>query len=355
MDNEQINIPPLSFGPALLRLGQQARARDRTVDLKQFRALKASTKVAEGLGRLCLHFGSGPIAWFAGMSLIAYYFSVEAQLNHTVMHGAFRSLAPDLHPDRYDSLALPFQGRTWGDAHQIHHQNPSLLNSDPDTTHPFFRVHPLTPWRPWHWCNSFLGSITTFECWSFDYDRFLKGSGCRSAHDRKELLKLGRHIAYHYIFFPLLAGANWKYVLSANLIAAVVRNLVFTGLQTASSVGREVSIAHATTLPERNLNSWFQFQIESSKNYLIPKIWWGIFGGLDRHIEHHLYPDLPPTQLERLSPNVKSLCHKFNVTYVEYPSFWSSLKDSLSHLHSLSKRPTGETVYHQSQSNNQIR
>ncbi|MBX9768806.1 MAG: fatty acid desaturase, partial [Bdellovibrionales bacterium] len=277
--------------------------------------------------------------WGLGMGLIAYYFAVEAQLNHTVMHGAFRSVEPDLHPNKYESIALPFQSRTWGDAHQIHHQNPSLLGIDPDTVHPLFRVHPETPWRSWHRLNSFLGSLTTFECWSFDYDHFLKSAGKRPVSDHSEKRKFGLHLVYQYVFFPCLAGPHWKYVLSANMVAAILRNLIFTGLQTASSVGKKVSTSHATHAPDKTPFAWFRFQIETSKNYHLPQLWRGIFGGLDRHIEHHLYPDLPPKQLRGLSDEVKNLCNQYGIEYVEYPSFWVSLKDSLSHLNRLSKIP----------------
>ncbi|MBX9766548.1 MAG: hypothetical protein K2X47_04685 [Bdellovibrionales bacterium] len=68
------------LGPALVRLGQAARSSDRTADLNHFRGLQRSTKVAETMGRLILHFGSGPALWGLGMGLIAYYFAVEAQL-----------------------------------------------------------------------------------------------------------------------------------------------------------------------------------------------------------------------------------------------------------------------------------
>jgi ribonuclease HI/fatty acid desaturase len=341
----------VTFSRALLEIGQRSRKDQRqdvfARDLRSVRGLKLSTRIAEVTARAVLHFGSGPISWIFGSLTLAYYFAVEAQINHTVMHGAFKSApnAKEFDPKTYESLALPFQSRTWGDAHHVHHQTPSVLGADPDTVHPLFRVHTSTTWKPWHRLNAFLGSLTTFECWSYDYDSFLKNIGKRDRHDQKEFRKFAVHVLYQYVLFPLLAGAQWKFVLTATLAAAVLRNLIFTGLQTASSVGHQVSTIHAQSLPERNSDAWFRFQIQTSKNFGLPLFWRKIFGGLDRHIEHHLYPDLPPTRLHALSSDVRALCQAHNVRYEEFPSFWSSLGDSLRYLHKLARKGAGPKLH----------
>ncbi|RYZ67071.1 MAG: fatty acid desaturase [Proteobacteria bacterium] len=42
-------------------------------------------------------------------------------------------------------------------------------------------------------------------------------------------------------------------------------------------------------------------------------------GYLGHQIEHHLYPDLPPSSLERLAPKVQALCAKYGIPYVQEP------------------------------------
>lgn len=327
-----------AFVAALDSLGQKARARRGPCDLTVLRALKASTRLAELAGRLALQFLASGWGFLVGAACLGYYLAVEAQLNHSIMHGAYEGLpgAGRNTRDRYETLAVPFQSRTWRDAHRIHHATPSLLGSDPDTLHPLFRVHRDVPWRPWHLGNAFAGSLFTFEHWAWDYDAFLKRLGARPRGDRREARKFALYVGYQLVLFPALAGHRWPVVLAAGLAAIVMRNLVFTGLQTASSVGTEVSTRHPRAYRHDGKGEWYRFQIETSKNFALGRALSLICGGLHRHIEHHLWPALPPTQLAALSPEVRELCRRHGVRYSEYPSFRGSLADSLGHLARLS-------------------
>lgn len=42
-------------------------------------------------------------------------------------------------------------------------------------------------------------------------------------------------------------------------------------------------------------------------------------GYLGYQIEHHLFPELPPSSLERLAPKVRALCERYGVPYVQEP------------------------------------
>jgi linoleoyl-CoA desaturase len=255
------------------------------------------------------------------------------------MHGAYAGLpgAEGLTPDHYESLAFPFQSRTWRDAHRIHHASPSLLGQDPNTLHPLFRVHSGVRWRPWHLFNTFLGTIFVFECWAFDYDRFLKREGLRPPRDRGELRKFALFLGYQYLFFACLAGPRWKETLAGGLLAAIIRNFVFVALQTGSSVGAEVSARHALAYGRKSPGEWARFQVESSKNFKVRGFWKILVGGLDRHIEHHLYPSLPPNRYQALSEELRALSREHGVAYIEYPSLPASLRDSFTHLGRLSR------------------
>jgi fatty acid desaturase len=326
------------FAGKIQALGRLARAEVGVADLALLKRLKLSTAAVHAAGRLILCLAAGPWAWLLGMLSLGYSFAVEAQLNHSIMHGAYAGIpgAGRFTPRRYESLALPFQSRPWGDAHRLHHANPSLLELDPDTLHPLFRVHASQAWRPWHLFNVFLGSLLTFEIWAFDYDRFLKKNGHRPKDDRRELAKFLLFVGYQYVFFAALAGARWKQMLLATFAASVVRNLIFTGLQTGSSVGRDVSTLHPLSYGGKKMTEWYRFQVETSKNFVLKGFWTYLCGGLDRHIEHHLYPNLPPNRLHALSPEIRELCGGAGVSYSEYSSFWKSLWDSLSYLGALS-------------------
>jgi linoleoyl-CoA desaturase len=133
-----------------------------------------------------------------------------------------------------------------------------------------------------------------------------------------------------------MAGARWKEVLAAGIVANLVRNLIVSGLQMGSSVGHDVSLEHDWNSGDKPPGEWCRFQVETSKNWLTPDFWKPMLGGLDRHIEHHLYSNLPPHRLHALSGKIRELCRKHGVKYHEYPSFTGTIRDSLSYLWMLS-------------------
>lgn len=328
----------------LHELAREARARTGSRDVAWLLGLEASCVAAELAGRLCLHLAEGPGLWLVGAWALAYQLSVKAQLNHSVMHGAFAGLpgAERFTPERYETLAIPFRSKTWGDAHRVHHQHPSLLDGDPDTAHPLFRVHPGTPFRWWHRLNAFVGALFTFELWALDYDRFLKRTGRRAASDRGELRKLAAYVGWQLVLFPALAGARWGPVLLGGLFAVAIRNLIFTALQTASSVGAHVSTRHAERPCPPRGDERVRFQVETSKNFELGPLLRILCGGLDRHIEHHLFPHLPPSQLHALAPEVRALCRAHGIRYEEHPSLFASLRDSVGWLRRLGRAPRPE-------------
>ncbi len=327
-----------AFGQSLEALGKEARAQVGQDEVRSLRFLKRLSQAAEVLGRVGLHVASSPLLWSTSVTFLILHLGLEAQLNHSIQHGIYARLpdAQDFARNRYETLALPLQTKTWKEAHRIHHANPSLLELDPDTMHPLFRVHAERPWRWWNLFNTFLGAILVFECWGKDYDKFLKQQGHRAATDTSERRKLLAFLSYQFLLFPLLAGQHALAVLLGNLIAVILRNFIFVMLQTGSSVGQNVSTVHAQQFEKKSKGEWYRFQIETSKNYKAHWLWTLLSGGLDRHIEHHLFPTLPPMKLRQISPKVKALCQSYGVRYEEYDSPWHSLQDSFLHLLRLS-------------------
>lgn len=71
------------------------------------------------------------------------------------------------------------------------------------------------------------------------------------------------------------------------------------------------------TAPPGDRAEWFARQVRGTANFSTGG---GdardfLHGFLSYQIEHHLFPDLPPLQYQRLQPKVKALCEKFGVPY----------------------------------------
>lgn len=53
-----------------------------------------------------------------------------------------------------------------------------------------------------------------------------------------------------------------------------------------------------------------------------------LHGWLNYQIEHHIWPDLPMSEYQRLQPQVKALCEKYGIPYVQ-ESVWKRLKKTV--------------------------
>ena len=56
-------------------------------------------------------------------------------------------------------------------------------------------------------------------------------------------------------------------------------------------------------------------QIEATTDFEVSWPLSILCGALDRQIEHHLFPRLPPQRLREIAPEVKAICTKYGVDY----------------------------------------
>ena len=72
-----------------------------------------------------------------------------------------------------------------------------------------------------------------------------------------------------------------------------------------------------------------KYQVISNQNISTGWLDGWFHGGLDLHIEHHLFPRLPRHSLRKAQPHVKELCKKHGLTYNSDPfliSVWDFLR-----------------------------
>ncbi|MDA1337648.1 MAG: fatty acid desaturase, partial [bacterium] len=72
-------------------------------------------------------------------------------------------------------------------------------------------------------------------------------------------------------------------------------------------------------------------QVLTSRNIQVPKFLRILFGGLDRQIEHHLFPWASEIELGSIQKEVKKFCRENNISYTE-TGFFGSMWDILRHL-----------------------
>ena len=85
------------------------------------------------------------------------------------------------------------------------------------------------------------------------------------------------------------------------------------------------------TVNEFHSTSWFVSQVLSNMNIDVP--WWQdwYYGGLNFHIEHHLFPRIGRKHLRAAGAYVQEICERHNIDY-DMCSFTSAMTKTLSHL-----------------------
>ena len=56
-------------------------------------------------------------------------------------------------------------------------------------------------------------------------------------------------------------------------------------------------------------------QVEATNDYEVSWPVSVLCGGLDRQIEHHLFPQLPPQRLREIAPEVRAACQRHGIAY----------------------------------------
>jgi fatty acid desaturase len=128
---------------------------------------------------------------------------------------------------------------------------------------------------------------------------------------------LGRFVVIPALFAPLgpLAVASvWLNSLGAELVT----NLHTFAIVAPNHAGADLQ--RFTSRP-RDRGEWFVRQVLGSVNFTTGRGDLSDFlhGFLNYQIEHHLFPDLPPLQYQRLQPKVRALCEKYGVPYRQEP------------------------------------
>lgn len=138
-------------------------------------------------------------------------------------------------------------------------------------------------------------------------------------------------------------GLHWVWILVLlSIIPTTKGRLVFYA---AASIGEgilhvQLLLSHLakpwTTLRElSSQKTWYRTQVECIINIVNP-VWFDWFhGGLNFHVEHHLFPTMPRHNLRRAAPYIRKACEECGITYDERP-FTTALIDSLKHLHRMS-------------------
>lgn len=352
------------FGQEIDAIRHRTEADLGAQNMTRIRRLNGFSRGMEVVGRVLIHFSIEPISFLAGVGTLWIHKQLQAiEIGHTVLHGVYDNMEES---GRFNSKKFiwdaPIDEAAWRHGHNVeHHHFTNVAGKDPDMTFGPARLTELTPHKWFHHLQfPFLLAIlapnfTLFMNLHFTgLNDIYFGNGRADEHYGKTdrswkavkaahlnaLKKFAPYYLKNYLIFPLLAGLMfwnaamfWK-VLLGNWMAETLRDIYCAATIYCGHTGEEVA-----NFPEgtraKGKGEWYAMQVEATNNFEVCLPISILCGGLDRQIEHHLFPKLPPDRLRKLAPEVRALCDAYGVKY-RTNTWWKTLKKALVHMRNLS-------------------
>ena len=241
---------------------------------------------------------------------------------------------------RYNDLVLILAGFVtgitpswWLEKHNAHHRNPNQLELDDDINIPVYAFTKEDALRrrglarftvkyqafllyPLHSLTSFL----------------LVGKGIGYLIRRQQLrypvaevvavaAGLGLYFAVPFLFMP--AWQAVVFIAAHRALAGLHMGLVFAPNHKGMPVldaGMRLDYMRQQVLTSRNIHSIPLMDVA--------------YGGLNRQIEHHLFPNMPRNRLKDARKVVKGFCEERGIAYHE-TGFWQSQREILGYMHEI--------------------
>ena len=136
------------------------------------------------------------------------------------------------------------------------------------------------------------------------------------------------YTAYRFVLLPLLFLPLGSFaavsVLINSILAEIFTNMHSFLVMIPNHAGDDVMMFDEKS---HSKGEFYLRQILGSVNYPTGSNFNDFFyGWLNYQIEHHLWPDLPLSQYQKLQPHVKALCKKHNIPYCQESVFKRMLK-----------------------------
>lgn len=269
-----------------------------------------------------------PAGWVVGALALAVAWQQAGWFAHDVLHHSVledkgRGEAAGL---VFGGVVLGFSPHWWKQKHNTHHALPNVLGVDEDIdTMPLLAFDERELTRAGSLSRFMVGlqvitalPILAFARLNWCVQSVLWALRAPGVPRRLwEVASLGCHLAWSIGLLAILPGWGVRigFFLVSQLVSGLMTGAVFL-------VGHNARPIYARA----EAPGFHELQCTATQNVraMFGTAWF--FGGLDRQIEHHLFPTMPRHQHRRVTARVRALCAIHNVPYVER-GFFSGLAD----------------------------
>jgi linoleoyl-CoA desaturase len=131
--------------------------------------------------------------------------------------------------------------------------------------------------------------------------------------------KITRQALKDYVLWPLLAGPFFAYVLAANVVANLIRNVWAYVIIFCGHFPDGVHYFTKEEVEDETRARWYVRQILGACNIQGGPLFDVLSGNLSHQIEHHLFPDMPSNRYPEIAPRVRALCARYGLPYNTAP------------------------------------
>ncbi|MGL6234389.1 MAG: FAD-binding oxidoreductase [Segniliparus sp.] len=325
-------------------LYERTRARMGAEDLAHIRNVAAYSQAIKQRSRALLQEGGAPRAFRHGVVLYALHTLLEfSELGHNILHGSYDHL-PDcgeFHSDRWQ-WDMNVDPREWKVMHhQNHHPHTNIIDKDHDLGYSILRLQPGQDWFGHHAAQLALVAPALFATIPFFFGAYTASSAART--EGRSVLRpstfravtrlVARQALRDYVREPIAAGRRALHTLAGNALGVAAGHLAVALLVALEHHTPNVEVFHDPG-PEETPDQYFERQIRSTTNfepserldrwlqnilaevdYPNPPDFRIFYGGLDTHLEHHLFPDLPPNRQREIAEETRGLCERHGLLY----------------------------------------
>jgi fatty acid desaturase len=346
------------FGEELDAVRRRAFSRVGAEDVAYVRKLNRFSRWMEVGGRLLIFLSPDPVTFSLGVAALWVHKQLQStEIGHTALHGAYDRLpGAEEFASKTFRWDTPIDEASWRDAHNVrHHGNTNVAGRDPDIDFGPVRLTAQTEYDRGHRWQLPVALGLIFPFFAFAINTHVTGlseaiapegrplhyladrsPASRRAALKKALRKYVPYYLYNLVLFPVIAGPFFWKVLLGNVMAEVLRDLYSAATIFCGHVGHDVkSYPRGTRAAGRG--QWYAMQVEATNNYEVSRPISVLCGGLDRQIEHHLFPTLPPERLREIAPEVRAICDRWGVEY-KTDTWGRTLKKAIAHIRSLGRQ-----------------